>query len=183
MKKVLIWIGITLAALYVFGLVLIVFNIGEQPSPPTKQPEPKAEPAPKPKHESSHKQDEEIPYSVAAARDEQPEQDPLSETEHLARSVAQEFRIARNSEGVLSQYAGRVTGFADDLDRFDFSIEVETDLNPDEPNIETIIERVGNDVLYVSDSRDVCKVDIMDADGERLIEQSIDGCTQTPYIG
>ena len=67
-----------------------------------------------------------------------------------------------------------MAGFADDLDPWDGSIEVYTELYPDTEG-ELFAPQVGAAVLAVAFPLGICKVDVMASDRTRLVEHESHG--------
>jgi hypothetical protein len=107
-------------------------------------------------------------------RSEQKAETP-SETQRVARKVAREFHANFGLGGDAEpSWYGVVTGFSDDLDSWDGSIEVRTDLYPDAEG-KAFAADVGSGVLAVAFPLGVCKVDVVGSDGSRLIEHESHG--------
>jgi hypothetical protein len=98
-----------------------------------------------------------------------------SETEQIAAQVAEDFDATWRCAGCSTPQSEIVTGFADDLDPWDGSIEVYTDLYPDAEGREFFAPQVGAAVLAVAYPLGICKVDVMASDGTRLREHESQG--------
>ena len=97
-----------------------------------------------------------------------------SDSERVARKVAREFKSSYGVKGFEPSWYDLVTGFAKDLDPWDGSIEVKTDLYPDAEG-ETFASEIGAGVLGVAYPLGICKVDVMASDGSRLLEHESRG--------
>ena len=110
--------------------------------------------------------------------------EPESDTRRIASEVAQEFRegFGRQS-GYVPVWARFPYGdgtplrirFADDLDGWDNSLEVRTDLPT---NTEGQAREIAGAVLGIGFPKGLCKVDVMSAIGTRLVEHEsqMPGC-------
>jgi hypothetical protein len=153
-KAIVKWSAIVLAGFIALAIVLAIVD----PPDDTESPETRATATPE----------------VAATGEPTPtataERTPqLTETERTARRIARDFR--ENFSG--TSWYPEDHEFASDLDPLDGSIEIRTQLFPDAEG-EQFATQIAQGVLGVG-FPDICKVDVIAADGTRLVEHESQG--------
>lgn len=104
----------------------------------------------------------------------EPVEDELSETERLAAQVAAKFDTTWRDGPFTPPAAAAVTGFARDLDPWDGSIAVTTNLYSGAAG-EELAPQVGAAVLAVAFPLGICKVDVLASNHTRLVEHESQG--------